>query len=43
LKLGVIAKQLEPSSAADVRSCLEALVTDGEIFNTIDEEHFGAV
>lgn len=43
LKLGVIAKQLEPSTATDVRSCLETLVTDGEIFNTIDDEHFGAV
>lgn len=43
LKFGDIAKQMEPVVEVEVRACLESLVGDGEVFNTIDDEHFSTV
>merc|ERR1712032_651537 len=36
IKLDSVCKSLEPTSSADVKSCLEMLVSEGEVFNTID-------
>jgi len=38
-----IAKELAPASEAVVKKCLATLVDAGEIFNTIDDNHFGAL
>jgi hypothetical protein len=38
-----IVKQMEPNVGADIRSCLVSLVSDGEVYNTIDDEHFSAL
>merc|ERR1711957_405837 len=38
-----IAKELAPTSEAVVKKCLATLVDAGEIFNTIDDNHFGAL
>lgn len=41
--LTTIAKQMEPATSASVRNCLDLLVADGEIYNTIDDEHYSAL
>jgi len=41
--LAAVVQELAPASEAAVKSCLVALVEAGEIFNTIDDNHFGAL
>jgi len=43
IKLEVVSKSLEPTSASDVKLCLEMLVSEGEVFNTIDDAHFSTL
>lgn len=43
MKIVDIVKQMIPSAEVDVRACLEKLVSDGEVFNTIDDDHFSTV
>lgn len=40
LALSSLLQSLEPCSHEEVRKCLDQLVADGDIFHTIDEEHF---
>jgi hypothetical protein len=38
--LPVVCEQVKGSAASEVKAILDALVADGEAFNTIDDEHF---
>merc|ERR1712039_980729 len=38
-----VLSQMMPSSGEEVKKALEKLVDDGEIFTTIDDEHFSCV
>lgn len=41
--LAGITAHLSSAAAADIRQCIDALETDGEIFRTMDDEHFSVV
>lgn len=43
VKLSAIVQALAPASESDVKACLAALVDAGEIFNTLDDEHFSSL
>jgi hypothetical protein len=41
--LAVLFEQFKGSSTSEVRNVLDKLVTDGEAFQTLDDEHFQAL
>merc|ERR1712194_530260 len=43
LALDAVFAHAKATPAADVRKALEGLVDDGEVFTTIDDEHFSCV
>merc|ERR1719343_594028 len=43
LTVDALASKVTPASAADVRKVLDELVGDGEVYTTIDDDHFAAV
>lgn len=38
-----IARQMEPCAGVEIRKCLGDLVGEGEVYNTIDDDHFSAI
>jgi len=43
VSLEMVCAHLAPTAAADVKGGLNELVSDGEVFSTIDEEHFNVL
>merc|ERR1719356_2016333 len=43
VSIATICGQFLPASEMSVRTTLEQLITDGELFNTIDDDHFQAL
>jgi len=40
VSVSAVAAGLEPTSLADVKGCLAALVEDGDVYTTLDDDHF---